>query len=131
MSSFIKAKFVSLNRIKVLLFTDRILPNNVVIRIFKDDVAIPNPRTVKKVSANNLYIYDLEISQNIDFASRYSISILDYPLERIDVSNATEFPEFDKLFNYKGDDLGCTYSKESTKFAVWSPLATAVTYSAD
>lgn len=127
MNSFIKANFMSLTRINVLLFTDRIIPNNANIKIFKDDIEISKPHIVKRISNGNLYIFDLEIAENVCFASRYSISILDFPLERIDVSNATEFPEFDSLFNYSGDDLGCTYSKEETTFAVWTPLATAVT----
>ncbi len=33
--------------------------------------------------------------------------------------------EFDEKFFYQGDDLGPSYSKESTKFRLWAPTATA------
>ncbi len=31
--------------------------------------------------------------------------------------------EFEETYAYTGDDLGCTYSKEGTRFKVWSPVA--------
>ena len=34
--------------------------------------------------------------------------------------------EFDELYAYDGDDLGSTYSKKSTTFKLWSPLADKV-----
>ena len=49
---------------------------------------------------------------------------------------ATEYPgmssyysstEFEDLYTYTGDDLGATWSKESTFFRLWAPTATKVT----
>jgi pullulanase len=34
--------------------------------------------------------------------------------------------EFDNLYYYDKDDLGCTYTKDQTTFKVWSPLSTGV-----
>src|SRR5574344_1815894 len=34
--------------------------------------------------------------------------------------------DFENQYTYTGDDLGATYSKESTTFRVWAPLATSV-----
>ena len=35
-------------------------------------------------------------------------------------------PLFDSIYHYKKDDLGYTYTKESTKFKIWSPTAKSV-----
>ena len=113
MNSFIKAKLVSLKRINVIVFTDVTLPNNPEIKLFKDDIKQPDPKIIKKTSNGGLYFYDLEIDQPYDFSARYNLTVLDFSLERVDVSNAVDFPEFDSMFYYNGDDLGCAYSKES------------------
>ncbi len=42
----------------------------------------------------------------------------------LDYSKLAFCEEFDDLYYYDGDDLGATYSKESTTFKVWAPLAT-------
>ncbi len=36
-------------------------------------------------------------------------------------------PEFEEEFTYTGDDLGATYTKESTTFRVWAPVAESMT----
>lgn len=126
MNSFVKAKLVSKTHINIILFTDVTLPNNLVIKLFKNDVEQPRPTLIKKTSNGNIYFLDINIDKEFDFSARYYVSVNDYPLERVDVSSAVESPVFDEVFYYDGDDLGAIYSKESTKFAVWAPLATSV-----
>ncbi|MCF0108153.1 MAG: hypothetical protein HUJ59_04055, partial [Bacilli bacterium] len=126
MNSFVKAKLVSRTHINIILFTEVTLPNNLVIKLFKNDLELPQPTLIKKTSNGNLYFLDISIDDDFDFAARYYVSINDFPLERVDVSNATEGELFDESFYYDGDDLGAIYSKEETKFAVWAPIASSV-----
>lgn len=44
----------------------------------------------------------------------------------VDFSRLSTCQEFDDLYYYDGDDLGCTYTKERTTFKLWAPLSTGV-----
>ena len=35
-------------------------------------------------------------------------------------------PDFEAAFTYHGDDLGAIWSKETTRFRLWAPLADSV-----
>ena len=57
---------------------------------------------------------DLARGYNVTFEGReYAVTMPDY------YSNA----EFEDQFTYEGDDLGATYTKESTTLRVWAPTA--------
>ena len=45
---------------------------------------------------------------------------------RKDLTDVVGSPDFDYQWGYSGDDLGAVFSKESTKFSVWSPIAESV-----
>lgn len=122
---FIKANLISLRRIQVILFTELDLPNNVVFSLIQDDKFINNPRIVRKTSTNNLFFYELELSQNFEFGHHTYLFVPNYVSQVVDVSYAPYFPEFDDLFYYDGP-LGITYTKEKTTFRLWAPLANAV-----
>mgnify|MGYP004447201953 FL=1 len=98
MNSFVKAKLVSRTHINIILFTEVTLPNNLVIKLFKNDLELPQPTLIKKTSNGNLYFLDISIDDDFDFAARYYVSINDFPLERVDVSNATEGELFYESF---------------------------------
>ncbi len=44
----------------------------------------------------------------------------------LDFSKLSMCKEFDDIYYYDGDDLGCTYTKEKCSFKVWSPLSTGI-----
>ncbi|MDD6467266.1 MAG: type I pullulanase [Erysipelotrichaceae bacterium] len=70
--------------------------------------------------------YKLVAPKNIVIGKEYTVTI-DYALQcplRFGYVVRTE--EFDQQFYYDGNDLGATYSSESTSFAVWAPTATAM-----
>lgn len=52
---------------------------------------------------------------------------IDYEIDFGDLSvtaGITVFSEaFDEAYSYDGDDLGCRYSREETRFALWAPTA--------
>lgn len=52
--------------------------------------------------------------------------IKDFGSVPLNVNSATEFSDFDDKYTYLGNDLGVTYSKESTTFKLWAPLACSV-----
>ena len=63
------------------------------------------------------------------------IDVLDTPLVYksneyddiiLDNSLSIDFPNFDELYFYDGDDLGATYFSTYTKFKLWAPLASEV-----
>jgi len=52
-----------------------------------------------------------------------------YPARKVFVSfeNLYKTTRFNEHYNYSGNDLGVTYTKEKTTFKVWSPISAAVT----
>lgn len=44
----------------------------------------------------------------------------------LDFSRISTCKEFDDIYYYDGDDLGCTYTKEKSTFKVWAPLSTGI-----
>lgn len=126
MSTFIKANLVSLRTIDVMVFTDIYMDNRIPFNLYIDDKYAYSPTVIRRTTNREVYLFRLELKEQFDFSKRYFISFLTFPIELVDVSNATEFKEFEDMFYYDGDDLGCHYSKEETSFAVWAPLSPCV-----
>ena len=126
-NTYYQANLVSLNRINVLLFTSIPLPNNPVFYLEKDGGKEVKLKINRHISNGPVSIYELDMAENFVFGSAYVVVLEGFYRINVEVSEATEFPNFDKEFYYDGDDLGSIYSKEETKFAVWAPLASNVT----
>ena len=125
-NTYLQANLVSLNRINVLLFTSIALPNNPVFFLEKDGDKVIKLKINRHTSSAAVNIYDLEMSENFEYGHSYSVVLEGFNRIAVDVSDSTDFPDFDKNFYYDGDDLGAIYSKEETKFALWAPLASEV-----
>ncbi len=69
--------------------------------------------------------YYLVLSEELNLSRGYSISFegSNYDVTMPDYYSTEEFVS---QYIYEGDDLGMTYTKESTKLRVWSPLALSV-----
>ena len=69
------------------------------------------------------YVYNLSFENSLDVQKSYTISYdgTEYDV-KMPIYYSTE--EFENEYTYTGDDLGATYSKESTTFRVWAPTAT-------
>ncbi len=126
MNGFIKANLVSLNHIDVLVFTSAQFGNDLVFHLFIDGKRVYSPTIVRRTTNKDLYLFRLELKEPYDFSRRYHVSLYNYPLQCVDVSNSIDFKEFDILFDYDGDDLGATYEENQTTFAVWAPLSPCV-----
>ena len=126
MSSFMKAKLTSPTKINVAIFSNLPVSSQFKFELYVDSQIQENLKLVKRSSMNSLYIFELEMSKPFEYGRRYDVSLTNFGIESVDISVATSFPDFDKKFFYNGDDLGAIYSKEETKFALWSPISDRV-----
>lgn len=122
---FLTAKLVSLNTIKVMVFTD--IPRREYVNFFlQEEKTFTKLNIIKTTSMNSVNFFDLLLPSKIEFGKNYIISIPDYGHTNLDVSEAVNFKEFDEMFNYDGEDLGAIYHQDHTDFALWAPLASKV-----
>lgn len=76
-------------------------------------------------------IYEFKLNYEIKLGNNYHIAITNIGIYPLNVTPVTETPNFDKMFAYSGDDLGVTYSKKQSSFAIWAPLASNVVLEID
>ncbi len=125
-NTYFQANLVTNNRINVLLFTSANLPTNPKFFLERDNEPQVRLNIHRHISSNAVSIFELDLDKPFEYGKSYVIVLEGFPRISVDVSNATEFPDFDEKFYYDGDDLGAIYKKEETKFNVWAPLATEV-----
>lgn len=123
MNGFIKANLVSLNYVDVIVFSNALFDNSLSFQLFIDKKRAYSPTIVRRTTNKDLYLFRLELKEPFDFSKKYYVSLYNFPLQLVDVSNAVDFKEFDSMFYYGGDDLGANYSKDETTFVVWAPLS--------
>ena len=126
MNGFIKANLISMNHIDVMVFSNAQFDNTLAFQLFIDGKRVYSPTIVRRTTNKDIYLFRLELKEPFDFSKRYHISLYNFPMQIVDVSNAIDFKEFDNMFKYDGDDLGANYSKEETTFVVWAPLSPSV-----
>lgn len=125
-NSFIKASLISLRQIEVFLLQEDGYDSNSKIVILKDVKTVLKYAVEEKRTKNKIVRLILKLEEDFVFGHSYEVISEDGGRIFIDVSLAADFECFDALFNYSGDDLGPTYSKEHTDFALWAPLASEV-----
>ena len=126
MTSYVRAKLVSWRKINVLLFTDIPRPESVKIVLYKNDKLYRKESISRLNSFNRVYFFDISIDEDYELGAKYRLLIDTLPFATIDISDVTDFIDFDEKYAYDGDDLGSIYQKDETSFAVWAPLAEAV-----
>lgn len=124
--TFLDARLVQKDLIRLTVFSS--IPFSKI----EGDLLIDHTQKIKltsnrSVSLGNQLILDYKFEKPLSLGHSYIIVLNDYGAIPLDVSEATTFPSFDEEFAYEGDDLGCTYAKKETSFALWAPLASAVT----
>lgn len=70
-------------------------------------------------------IFTIEMVEPLNPAKRYNI-ICGGNSYAITMPDYYGTPEFEAAYTYNGDDLGANWTKESTTFRVWAPVAEAV-----
>ena len=125
-NSYVKFKLVSLTKIKGLIFSDAPQASDAKYTLFKEGEKPIALKVAKTASMPSVSLVELDLPAPFEFGKEHSIYLSNFTSQPIDLSDVPSFPEFDKLFNYDGDDLGATYTESETKFALWAPLASKV-----
>ena len=126
-NSFLKFQLMDLRKVKCLLFTSLPRPKEMKFFLLKEDEEPVRLKILKTSSINYISLFELELPAPYEFGKNYSISLVNFAPQPIDLSHVPQFKEFDDWFYYDGDDLGAIYYKDHTDFALWAPLATNVT----
>ena len=123
---FYQAKLIDIHKISIFIFSS--MPREAETKIyFHRPNQYPMLMKVNRMtSVSDTTMIEVELPYDYPFGEACFISFGSYNAVEVDVSNAVDFPEFDGLFNYDGDDLGAIYSKEETRFNLWAPLASSV-----
>ncbi len=124
-NTFLSARLIEANLIRLAIFSS--VPfEGVEATLLVDEKKrvklIPN----KVVSLSSQVLLDYRFEEPLILGHSYLIVIPSYGTIPLDVTEATSFSDFDKDFYYDGDDLGATYSKDKTSFALWAPISSEV-----
>lgn len=86
-----------------------------------DGVAV----TIKEVTQDEDFVYQVVVEKPLDAYKSYQITYegTEYKVVMPSVYSTKEFEE---EYTYDGDDLGATWTKDSTAFRLWAPTAQAV-----
>ncbi|HKM02396.1 MAG TPA: type I pullulanase [Bacilli bacterium] len=119
------ASLIAYRRIRIVLNNDKYREEEPKIVLYA------NNEEIKFTISNKIFqfrtnIYELDLEEDFKFGLNYLVHIRHYGFAPLNVSMATGFPGFDKLFNYQGNDLGAYYTKTATTFKLWAPLASRV-----
>ena len=125
-NTYIQANLVSLTRINYMMFTGVYLANNPSFYLQVDNEKPVKLKVNRHISSNNLSLYELEMAKEFEYGRQYVVILESFPRVNVEVSQATDFKDFDEKFYYEGEDLGAIYHKDYTDFNIWAPLATSV-----
>ena len=80
--------------------------------------------SVEKSTEENVYL--VKLSEEVNLEKKYTIEFNECVYD-VSLPSLYKSESFLENYTYTGDDLGATWSKESTTFKVWAPLASEVT----
>ena len=80
---------------------------------------------VKSQEATDDTTYVLTLEEELDTDSKYTL-VCGEASYSISMPNVYSTKEFEDEYTYTGDDLGATWTKESTTFKLWAPTAKSV-----
>lgn len=123
--TYLNAKLVEPDLLRLVVFSslpwERIEPVLLI-----DGVPGRKMKPTRLNTLSTLAIADFRLDAPLELGHSYFFVMPQYGGVPVDVSEATRFPGFDEHYYYDGDDLGATYSKKDTRFALWAPLASRV-----
>ena len=124
--NYFGANLIDYNTVKVALFSPIQKPDSTPINLSINDEKVVCLEIKKQVFLNGISMYTCTYKDGFKLGNSYKLSIENYGVANLDVSEAINFPGFDDDYYYPNDDLGVTYSKEETTFKIWAPLASKV-----
>jgi pullulanase len=123
--SFIVARLVAEDLIRLVIFSS--LPyekfdTKLITNRLLEEKIIPS-----RITSNpGIMIVDYRLKEALPLGHSYALSIANFGLIPVDVSEATTFPSFDEKYTYAGNDLGANCNEEETTFVLWAPLSSSV-----
>ena len=94
MNGFIKTNLVSMIHIDVMVFSAAQFDNSLSFQLFIDGKRAYSPTIVRRTANKDIYLFRLELKEPFDFSKRYYLSLYNFPMQIVDVSNAIDFKEF-------------------------------------
>ena len=124
--TYVNAKLVAKNLIRLCVFST--IPwEKVVGTLYEDGKPSKNTLTIVKTNTlSSVAVVDYKLAYPLELGHSYFFVTYQYGPIPLDVSEATNFPDFDDAYYYSGNDLGYVYSQKKTAFALWAPLASKV-----
>ena len=80
----------------------------------------------ERIEKEGEIVYILSFSKELKFGKRYYLYETHGCVTTIQHRFIVHTPQFHKQFTYTGHDLGSTYTRHSTSFALWAPTAVEV-----
>lgn len=92
----------------------------------KDGSSTTETLTILKTIDEGDYIKYILKTPTLELGKNYKVTDDHHLAVPLQYGYVVRTKEFDEAFYYDGHDLGVTYTKESSTFKVWSPIATQV-----
>ena len=124
--NFFGANLIDSNTCKVALFSSVQKADSTPINLIINDETVVRLDIKKQVFLSGIAMYTCYFKDGFKLGNSYKISIENYGIANLNVSEIVNTPSFDDEYFYPNDDLGVTYTKENTTFKLWAPLASKV-----
>ena len=122
--TLVSAKLISWRLIRVTVLSS--LPRlQLRCSLFADQSERIAMKEEKLNSLTSLFIADFSLENDLKLGRAYEMRIEGFGSVPLDVNDASLLPDFDERYAYSGDDLGASYGKNVTRFALWAPLASS------
>ena len=95
------------------------------------DTKSGNYVSVQSIEANeneakSSYVYVINVSEKLDALGSYEVEYGSGSTFMVGMPDFYASEDFENAYTYTGEDLGATWTKDSTTFRVWAPLADSV-----
>lgn len=123
--TFVGARLVQEDLIRLVIFSA--LPyekfdTKLISDRVNEEKILPN-----RITSNpGIMIIDYRLKEALPLGHSYALSIANFGLIPVDVTEATSFPSFDEKYSYDGTDLGANATEKETTFVLWAPLSSSV-----
>lgn len=123
--TLVSAKLISWRLIRVTVFTS--LPRiQIKTGLFQDQEKKIPLSEERLNSLTSLFVADYSLKDDLELGHSYEVRVEGFGAVPLDLSDVPLLPDFDERFAYDGNDLGASYSKKATRFALWAPIASSV-----
>ena len=125
MDRFVEAKLIDFKTIRVCVANANKDTPYIFTLIVKSDLRYRIDGNI--ISKNDdKVVYEFKLDHELELGYDYHIAITNIGVYPLNVNLVAALPDFDERFAYEGNDLGATYTRKKTSFALWAPLASSV-----